>query len=204
MRESTQTYRDLIINFQSSSYPSQEPTTMPTNISLPAQEGSTTTNSSDPSNWYDYWRSSSRPTLRPTQLPTYYPTSEPSLDPDGPTAYPTQAPKVSKSSSNGQSYELLSSMTALIFIGIIAAALYATRRQLGRKKKSKNKVVIRSPFFSELSKRVKERKKLMEEYFAVDAAECNILNHRSAASSIDLQISTEFIDISRENQQSIY
>lgn len=177
---------------------------IPTNISLPAKEGPTTTNSSEPSNWYDYWRTSSTPTPKPTHAPTYYPTAEPSLDPDGPTTYPTQAAKVSQSSSNGQSYELISSMTALVFIGIIAAALYATKRHLGRKRKSKSKVVIRSPFFSELSKRVKERKKLMEEYFAVDAAECNILNHRSAASSIDLQVSTEFIDISRENQQSIF
>lgn len=94
-------------------------------------------------------------------------------------------------------------MTALVFIAMIVAALYVTKRHLGRKKKSKSKVVLHSPFFSELSKRVKERKKLMEEYFEIDAAECTIL-HRSAASSIDLQISTEFIDISREKQQSIY
>lgn len=174
---------------------------MPTNTSLP---GSTTTNSSNPSNWYDYWRSSSRPTARPTQLPTYYPTAEPTLDPDEPTTYPTQAAKVSRSSSNGQSYELVSTMTALVFIAIIVAALYLTKTNLLRKKKSKKKVMIRSPFFNELSKRVKERKKLMEEYFAVDAAECTVLNHRSAASSIDLQISTEFIDITRENQQAIH
>ena len=92
-------------------------------------------------------------------------------------------------------------MTAFISIIIVAVAFYMTKRHLLSRKKTKNKIVIKSPFFSDMSKRVKQRKKLMEEYFEVDAAEGNIL-HRSAASSVDLQISTEFIDITHENQHN--
>ena len=159
-------------------------------------------NFSHPSNWYDYWTSTSKPTIKPTQNPSHEPSMAPTSEyMDYPTAAPSQKAKTNVASSNNQNSGMISSMTAFISIIIVAVAFYMTKRHLLSKKKTKNKIVIKSPFFSDMSKRVKQRKKLMEEYFEVDAAEGNIL-HRSAASSVDLQISTEFIDITHENQHN--
>ena len=159
-------------------------------------------NGTEPSNWYDYWSSSSKPVMTPTPQPSNKPTTAPTneLFQSTPTVAPTQLLGKRGSSSNVENYELMSTMTVLFFLVFVAVAFYVTKRYFLKKKKTKSKIMIASPFFCQLRGRVKERRKLMEDYFVVDAAECGIL-HRSAASSVDLQISTEFINISSENQQ---
>lgn len=173
--------------------------------------GMNSTSPIDPLSWYNYFgtsKPSEKPTVHPTGRVTSAPTYVPSIEPSElPTSGPSEAilsDNIS-SSNSGQNYELISSMTALISIFIIAAAFFVTKRHLLTKKKSKSKskIVLRSPIFCDITKRVKERKKLMEEYFEIEAMECTHSN-RSAASSVDFQISTEFIDITQEKQQSIY
>lgn len=172
------------------------------NSRIEVLEGGNLLNGTEPSNWYDYWSSSSKPVMTPTPQPSNKPTTAPTneLFQSTPTVAPTQLLGKRGSSSNVENYELMSTMTVLFFLVFVAVAFYVTKRYFLKKKKTKSKIMIASPFFCQLRGRVKERRKLMEDYFVVDAAECGIL-HRSAASSVDLQISTEFINISSENQQ---
>lgn len=179
---------------------------MSTNVTINIKENSTLT---QPASWYNYF-SSSKPSYSPTNQPsvvlTEHPTTEPTIEPsDFPTYASTEKSNNSATSSNDNqnNYELISSMTAIISIVIIAVAFFITKKHLLKKKKHRTNIVFRSPLLFDMSKRAKQRKKLMEDYFEVEATE-NTLQHRSAASSLDHQISTEFIDITRENQQSIY
>ena len=174
--------------------------TTPVNTTAPKQN-STGNGSLQSSSWYNYW-STPKPSAAPTQQPSVTQTDLPTSDPTESPSFSANAHSNSKSSSN---YQVISSVTALISIVVIAAALFITKRHLLKKKKMKKILSSHSPTvaFCDMSKRIKQRKKLMEEYFEVEAVECNPLN-RSAASSLDFQISTEFIDISHEKQQSIY
>ena len=198
---------------------SEKPTTIPSlinetsskiaNISTNVTNINENTTSTQPASWYNYF-SSSKPSYSPTnqpsavivENPTLVPTIEPS---DSPTYALTEkiVNSVTSSNDNQNNYELISSMAAILSIIIIAVAFFITKKHLVKKKKHRTNVVFRSPLLFDMSKRAKQRKKLMEDYFEVEATE-NALQHRSAASSLDHQISTEFIDITRENQQSIY
>lgn len=162
-----------------------------------------------PASWYNYF-SSSKPSFSPTHQPSATLTEPPTMAPTlEPTEVTTQSQSITNmksannSNNNQNNYELISSMTALLSIFIIAVAFFITKNHIFTKRKHRTSLVIRSPLLFDMSKRVKQRKKLMEDYFEVEAMESS-LQHRSAASSLDHQISTEFIDITRENQQSIY
>ena len=97
-------------------------------------------NGTEPSNWYDYWSSSSKPIMTPTPQPSNKPTTEPTQESfeRTPTIAPTQFLGKRSSTSNTENYELMSSMTVLFFLVFVAVAFYVTKRYILKKKKKRN------------------------------------------------------------------